>query len=316
MKDSAWRFLSWGLPIMLAVTFLLMGSGFDFDYVIPNRLVRLATICLGGVCIAFSSILFQTLAGNRILTPSIMGYEGIYLIFQVLLILILGTGSSILITANSNFFVSVVVMLLYSMAIHRWLFSGDRHDVFFLLLVGLVLTVVLGSFTQLIQYSISPGEFSIFQSYSLASFNRAQPEQLLISLVLVSAVCIAAWRVRAVLDVLLMGREQAISLGIDYQKVVRLLLGLIAVLVAISTSLVGPTAFMGIFVANMAYALARHPSHSFTLITGCAVAISVFLIAQMLVEHLFNYQTSVGLLINLFCGAYFFVLILKPRSAV
>ncbi|MEP1444962.1 MAG: iron chelate uptake ABC transporter family permease subunit [Paraglaciecola sp.] len=315
MKNIVWRILTLGLPVTLVMIFLFMDSGFDFEYVIPNRLLRLGTICLGGVCISFSSILFQTITGNRILTPSVMGYEGVYLILQALLVLTFGTASSLLISADMNFFISMVVMLLYSLVIHRWLFSGERHDVFFLLLVGLVLTVMLGSFTLLIQYSISPGEFSLFQSYSLASLNRARPEQLIASFALVSLVCVAVWNTRAVLDVLLMGREQAISLGVNYQKVVRIQLGLIAILVAVSTSLLGPTAFMGIFVANMAYLLAKRPTHQFTFVAASIIAISVFLLTQILVEHVFNYQTSVGLLINLFCGVYFFVLILKPRSA-
>lgn len=66
--------------------FLFLNSGLDFDDVIPNRLLRLATIVIAGICVAFSSIVFQTLVGNRILTPSIMGYEAIYLLWQVLLL--------------------------------------------------------------------------------------------------------------------------------------------------------------------------------------------------------------------------------------
>lgn len=316
MKSLPWRYLFWALPLILALAFVLLNSKLDFDYIIPNRLIRLAAIALGGVCIAFSSVLFQTLTGNRILTPAIMGYEGVYLMLQALLILIFSTSSSLLLNVTNNFIVSLAVMLLYSLVIHRWLFRGDRHNVFFLLLVGMVLTIVLGSFTQLIQYSVSPGEFSILQSYSLASFNRVTAEQLLVSLPLVCLACVAAWRSRATLDVLLVGREQAKSLGVDVQQVMRQQLALIALLVAVSTSLLGPTAFMGIFVANMAYLLARHPGHKFTLVSASGIAISVFLIAQLLVEHLFNYQASVGLLVNLLCGIYFFVFILQPRSTV
>ena len=51
------------------------GFGPDFGYVIPKRLVRLAAIVVGGVCVALSAIVFQTLVNNRILTPAIMGYE-------------------------------------------------------------------------------------------------------------------------------------------------------------------------------------------------------------------------------------------------
>lgn len=59
------------IVICLAVCFLFLNSGLDFDYVIPNRLLRLATIVIAGICVAFSSIVFQTLVGNRILTPQL-----------------------------------------------------------------------------------------------------------------------------------------------------------------------------------------------------------------------------------------------------
>ena len=79
--------------------------------------------------------------------------------------------------------------------------------------------------------------------------------------------------------------------------------------------LLGPTAFMGIFVANIAYAMARTSKHSVTLPMGCAIAIGIFIVAQLLVEHLFNYKTTVSILVNLVCGAYFLALMVRTRGS-
>ena len=305
----------WGGVVMLAIAFLFLRSGFDFDYIVPRRLGRLAAMMIGGVCIAWSSIAFQTLTGNRILTPAIMGYESIYLLLQALLILALGTQSLVLLGAHGNFLLSFLLMVGYSLAIHRWLFRDGRGNVHFLLLLGLVLTMVIGTFTQFVQLKISPGEFSVLQSFGQASFNKAEPGQLLASGLLVAGVCGAAVRTLPTLDVLALGREQAISLGVDYPRTVRLHLALIAALVAVSTSLLGPTAFMGIFVANTAYALARSYRHRDTLPMACAIAIGLFIFAQFLVEHVFNYRTTVGILVNLVCGVWFLGLMLRTRGA-
>lgn len=105
------------------------------------------------------------------------------------------------------------------------------------------------------------------------------------------------------------------SLGVDYRRSVRLHLALIAALVAVSTSLLGPTAFMGIFVANITYALARTFRHRVTLALGSVIAIGIFIVAQLLVEHVFNYKTTVGILVNLVCGGYFLVLMVRTRGA-
>ena len=304
----------WLAVPVLAVVFLFLGANLDLDYIIPKRLSRLAAIVIGGVCVAVSSIVFQTIAGNRILTPAVMGYEAVYLLLQSLLILAMGMHSVLLLGQNGNFVVSIALMLAYSWAIHYWLFRDGKNNVYFLLLLGFVLTMVITTFTQFIQLRISPGEFAILQGFSQASFNKAQPAQLLTSALLVGAACAAVLKTLPVLDVLALGREQAISLGIDYRRTVRLQLALIAVLVAVSTSLLGPTAFMGIFVANTTYALARTARHRVTLPLGCAIAITIFLAAQLLVEHVFNYRTTVGILVNLVCGAYFLALMVRTRG--
>ena len=288
-----WMF--WLAAAVLAGAFVFAGAGLDFGYVIPKRLVRLAAIAVGGVCVALSAIVFQTLAGNRILTPAILGYEAVYLLWQSLLLLLLGTEGLAALGVGGNFAVSIALMLGYSWALQRWLLRSGANDVYLLLLLGLVLTMVIGTFTQFVQLRISPGEFAVFQGLSHASFNRARPETLALSALAVAAVCLAA-------------------LGVDHARQVRRHLALIAVLVAVSTSLIGPTAFLGIFVAHIAYALAGSSRHRATLPLGCAVAIAIFLAAQLLVEHAFNYQTTVSILVNLVCGAYFLALVVRGRG--
>ncbi|GGY03582.1 iron chelate uptake ABC transporter family permease subunit [Paludibacterium paludis] len=315
MRRAVPGYAPWIVATALALTFLLVNSGFDVDYVIPGRLARLTAMLIGGVCIAWSSIVFQTLTGNRILTPAIMGYEAVYLLLQALLILIMGTQSVVLPGAGGHFALSVPLMLGYSACLHRGVFRDGANNVYFLLLLGLVLTMVIGAITQFVQLRISPGEFSVLQGFSQASFNRTEPGQLLGSAIIVALLVLAGLRTLPALDVLSLGREQAMSLGVDYRRTVRRHLALIAALVAVSTSLVGPTAFMGIFVANITYALAGTFRHRITLPVGCGTAISLFLLAQLAVEHVFNYRTTVGILVNLVCGAWFLALMVRTRGS-
>ncbi|MFU4936717.1 iron chelate uptake ABC transporter family permease subunit [Pseudomonas paraeruginosa] len=314
MTRMANRYGLWTLVIAAALMFIFMQSGLDFDYVIPKRLNRLATIVIGGICVAISSIIFQTIAGNRILTPAVMGYEAVYLLLQSLLTLIVGGHGLIAIGRNEGFFLSIAFMLAYSWVVHRYLFRDGKRNVYYLLLLGLVLTMLFSTIIQFVQLKISPGDFGIVQGFIYASFNRARPEQLVYAGGLVAAIAIVLAKTLPSLDVLALGREQSASLGLDYKRSVRLYLALTAALVAISTSLIGPTAFMGIFVANITYSLTRSTWHRLTLPTGCAVAIGIFIVAQLLVEHVFNYTTTVSILVNLVCGAYFLMLTVRTRG--
>lgn len=305
----------WMIVLVLAVIFIFMQSSLDFNYLIPKRLNRLVAIVIGGICIAWSSTVFQSITSNRILTPAIMGYESVYLFFQSLLIFFMGTQSLVKISSNMNFALSILLMLGYSRLIHRFLFLHHKNDVYTLLMLGLVLTIIISTFTQFIQLKVSPGEFSILLGFSQASFGKSEPSQLLVSIIILIIVSLVGYQNLLKLDVLSLGRDQAISLGIHYQRTVRLYLVLIAILVAISTSLLGPTAFMGIFVANMAYELTRTFQHRVLLSMGAAIAIGVFILAQLAVEHLFNYRTTISILVNLVCGTWFLLLMLRVRGS-
>ncbi|KXO11567.1 MULTISPECIES: iron chelate uptake ABC transporter family permease subunit [unclassified Moritella] len=300
--------------LLLSVAFIFVGSGFDFDYIIPKRLAKLAAIFIGGSCVATAAITFQTLAGNRVLTPSIMGYESIYLVFQALLLLFLGTGGIAMLGVVGNFFASMILILLYSLAIQYWVLQKFQRDMYQVLLIGFVLTMVLTTLAQFIQLRISPGEFSVFQGLSYASFDRATLATLLCAAGTLAAIAIMAKKCIRELDVVGLGRDQAMSLGLNDANYIPKYFALIAILVAVSISLIGPTAFMGIFVANIAYSLAGTSQHRVTLPIGCAVAIIVFIGAQLIVEHLFNYKTTVTILVNILCGGYFLATTMRARS--
>ncbi len=304
----------WGLVIILAIGFVLADIGLAFDYITPKRLLRLSAMAVGAICVTCSAIVFQTLVGNRVLTPAIMGYEAVYLFWQSLLLLLMGTQGIAMLGISGNFIISALLMLSYSWLIHHWLFKRTKNDVYLLLLLGLVLSMVIGTFSQFIQLRINPAEFMVFQGLSFASFNRVRPETLLYSVIALCFVVIALYKTRQVLDVMALGREQSISLGIHHAQYMRFYLALIAILVAISTSLIGPVGFMGIFIANLTYALINSHKHSLLFAMGSAIAMLLFLIAQLLVEHVFNYKTTVSILINLVCGLYFLMLMMRTRG--
>lgn len=308
--------LLWLFAFLLAAAFLFIGSGGDFDYIIPRRAVRLGAMAIGAVCVAFSTIAFQTMTENRILSPAIMGYEAVYLLLQAMLILAFGVSSASLLGEHGSFLIAVTILLVYSWLIRSVFMRDQRRNIYVLLLMGFVVTVALNNFTAFVQFAISPSEFALLYSHSQTSFTRPKPEQLAIAAALVTIAGALTWKALPTWDVLALGQDHALSLGIDYDAVTAKQLALIAVLVAVSTSLLGPTAFLGVFVANMAYLLARQHRHRQLLPLGTAIAMVVFLVAQLLVEHAFNYQTSVGILINLLCGGYFLLLLIRSEAAL
>ncbi|MYM58164.1 iron chelate uptake ABC transporter family permease subunit [Vibrio sp. OCN044] len=302
------------LVSMLSLTFVLANSGLDFNYIIPKRLIKLSAIIIGGSCVAISAVIFQTLADNRILTPSIMGYESIYLVWQALILLMAGAAGIAALGTLGNFAVSTLLILLYSFAIQHWVLNRFKQDMHQVLLIGFVITMVLTTLAQFIQLRISPGEFSIFQGLSYTSFERANPSTLLFAIGTVALLGMFAPKWARELDIIALGRDQATSLGLNHAHYIPKYFSIVAVLVAISTSLIGPTAFMGIFIANIAYRVCDRTRHTHILPIACCIATVMFLTAQLMVEHLFNYKTTISILVNVLCGGYFLFITLRARS--
>ncbi|GEN32931.1 hypothetical protein ADA01nite_03910 [Aneurinibacillus danicus] len=117
------------------------------------------------------------------------------------------------------------------------------------------------------------------------------------------------------LDVLSLGREQAINLGIDYDHVVKRLLIIIAILISIATALVGPITFLGLLVANVAYEFLKTYKHKYLIVGSIFISIIALLGGQLIVERVFTFSTTLSVIINFIGGVYFIYLLLRENKS-
>ena len=289
-------------------------TGENLDYVLSRRAIRLGTMLVVGFSVAYASLIFQTITNNRILTPSIMGYEAIFILFQTILVFIYGDKTFQVIAQEINFLYAVLLMVLFSLGMYFVLFGKERKNLFHLLLLGMVLGTVFLTLSQFLQVLLDPNKFSMVQQFMFVSFNKMNVHLLLVGgITLVATLCYLQAKLKY-LDILALGRDHAINLGLPYQKLVRQFLLIIALLVSVSTALVGPITFLGILVTNLSYALM--PTYRHRLLTWfCGILACIFLITgQFFVEHIFGFSTTVSIIINFIGGIYFVLLILKTQK--
>lgn len=299
------------ISIVLIYWFTLVGN--NPDYVLPKRATRLAAMALIACSIGYSSVVFQTITNNRILTPSIMGFEAVFILFQAFIVFLYGDKTFQVIEQQTNFILSVVLMFGFALVLYFTLFRKRQVHVYFLLLVGLILGAVFKSMTSFLELVIDPNEFAFVQRYLFASFNNINTNLLGISAIALFISLLIGTRILHKLDVLLLGKEQAITLGINYQRLVQISLLLIAIQVSISTALVGPITFLGILIANLSYEFIPSYKHKYTILGASLFGIILVVGGQYLVEHLFNMNTTISILINFVGGVYFIFLLLKSR---
>ena len=301
---------------MIAVVFIMLFifSGLNarnYAYNLSKRIPKIIAICVTGGAIAFSSIIFQTITNNRILTPSILGLDSIYTFGQTLCVYLFGIESIMMTNKNVNFFVSVLIMLLGTLLLYKFVFKKGGN-VFVLLLVGTVIGTLFRSMSSFMQVLIDPNDFIALQSKMYASFTNINTDILIIALVLICGIFIFTYKDIKKLDVMNLGREIAINLGINHGK--KLLL-VVAVLVSISTALVGPITFLGLLVVNLSYQFFKTYKHSYLITGSVLISIIALVGGQFIVERILNFSTTVSIIINFIGGLYFIYLLLKEAKS-
>ena len=302
--------------ICMAAFYLLVGLDYEiFQYQFQSRLRKLVLILIVGGAIGESVVIFQAITTNRLLTPSIMGLDSVYLFVKVLPVFLVGTQAAVVTNVYLNFFVTLIAMVLFSLLLFEGMFKLGNFSVYFILLVGVILGTFFRSITSFIQLIMDPESFLAVQSAMFASFEASNSKLVLISTCLLLVLIVITVILRPYLDVLLLGRAQAINLGVSYETMTRLLLILVALLVSISTALVGPVTFLGLLTVNLAHELMKTYEHKYILPATILISwISLFL-AQWVVENLFEATTEFSLIIDLIGGSYFIYLLVKRRSA-
>ncbi|MGI2328809.1 iron chelate uptake ABC transporter family permease subunit [Planococcus sp. YIM B11945] len=315
MRDLHKLMILIGLAVLACGLYLFHDLNGSFDYALPRRGVKVFAMVLTGVAIAYATVVFQTITHNRILTPSIMGLDSLYMLLQTLLIFFLGSDHVTIINKQVNFILSIGVMVVFALLFYQFLFKKGDKPIYFLLLVGIICGTFFSSISTFLQVLIDPNEFQIVQDRMFASFNNVNADLVWTSLIVIGALVIYAWRHNNSLDVLSLGRDTAVNLGVNYDYLVKFMLVLAAMLIAVATALVGPITFFGLIVANLSYQFFKSYKHS-TIIFG-AIVISVIALVggQWVVERIFTFNTTLSVIVNFIGGIYFIYLLLKESRS-
>lgn len=303
------------LALALVISFLFIGvNSVNFKYALYRRIPKIYAMILTGGAIGFSSLIFQTVTNNRILTPSILGIDSLYVLLQTSVVFLLGSSSVIMSNGNINFIITIASMLLFSSLIYKFIFKKGSKNIFTLLLVGVVCGTLFESLTTFMQVLIDPVEFQVVQDKMQASFNNINTDLLLVSSIVI-IVCIGyVYDYLKILDVMSLGRDEAINLGVDYDKMVKRMLIVVVLLTSVATALVGPITFLGLLVVNIARQLISTYKHSNLGVATILISIVALIGGQLLVEQLMNFGVSVSVIINFVGGIYFIYLVMKERN--
>ncbi|MBD7916257.1 iron chelate uptake ABC transporter family permease subunit [Clostridium sp. Sa3CUN1] len=298
--------------LTLYVVWGLTAKNYRFN--LSLRIPKVLGILIAGGTISVASILFQTITNNRIITPSVIGLDSLYSLVQTVVVFVFGSTSIFMVNKTINFLMSGTLMVLLSMILFKVVLKKGENNIFFLLLVGTVVGTLFRSMSSFMQVLIDPNEFDALQTKLYASFSLVNTKIIVVSILILIIIAFVLFRSFNNLDVMSLGREQAINLGVNYDKFSKKILIIVAILVSLSTALVGPITFLGILVVNLTYEITKTYKHSVLLIVGTLISIIALVGGQFLVERVFVFNTTISIIINFIGGIYFINLLLRESK--
>lgn len=306
------------LFILAAALYMTVGVKFEnqklFEYSMKIRTPKLIAMMITAYAIGSAAIIFQSIINNTIVTPCLLGMDALYTMIHTILVFILGSGSALVVNANCSFLIDLVIMGVTATIIYSYLFKKTKHNVLYVLLIGTVLTSLFSSIQSTMTRIMDPNEYDTLLTTLVASFSNVNSEIMILSITVLLIVAIALRKELYILDVLTLGKEQAINLGVDYDASIRKLLLGVTLYIAVATAMVGPLAFLGLIIANLSRQLLRTYRHT-QLISGSVLFGMIILIGgQLIVEKIFVYAIPVSVFITLFGGMYFLYLLLRRRT--
>ena len=305
------------LAVVAAAAYMLVEVNFNnerlFFYALKLRTPKLIVMVITAFVIGGASLVFQSVINNTIVTPCLLGMNSLYTLIHTAVVFCAGSTSVLANNANLSFAVDLVIMGITATVIYGWLFKKTNYNVLYVLLIGTVLTSFFSSIQSTLTRVMDPNEYDNLLSTLVASFSNVNSEIILFSVVVLGVLIFVLRKDLALLDVITLGRQQAVNLGVDYDRTIRRLLLGVTLCIAVATAMVGPISFLGLIIANLSRQLLQTFRHG-QLILGSALFGTIVLVAgQLIVEHIFTYSIPVSVFITVGGGIYFLYLLLTRR---
>lgn len=278
-------------------------------YTLQRRFIKIVAIWLCSYLATSATVYFQIVSQNQILTPSILGFERLYLLIQVVVVFV----SQSLLPPKFNFLVSVSLMVLLGTGFYGLILSRINKDFHALLLLGVVIGALLSSVTSTLKMMMDANEFSIVQAQSYASFNGVNTSVLALTVVLLVPVIVLIRSFKTEFDVVALGTNYAHNLGINMNKFQIKTLVIVSCFSALSTALVGPVGFLGLISSHISRLCVKNHSTQGIIEFGTMFIGVLLVVSQLLFEHVLHLNTSVSVILNILGGITFVVLLLKEN---
>lgn len=307
------------LAVLMAMGLILYNnpvpvSSPSFKPVLKRRMVAVVAMLITSICQSYATISFQTVTNNRLITPSILGFEALYSVIHTSIIFFLGINALQSFSGPWSFYIQIFIMTLMALLLYGWLLGEKRNSVEILLLVGVILGIGLRSVGAFMRRLLTPSEFDVLQARLFASVNNADSRYFPVAIPLVIGVVFLLILQSKKLNLISLGRDTAVNLGENHKRFTKYILTLISILISVSTALVGPLTFLGFLVSTITIQIVKTYDHRYILPFAAILSFLILAASYFFMYHVFNTQGVVSIIIELFGGIAFLILLFSKGN--
>lgn len=318
-RSNRYKLITLIILVVLSITlYMIINVNFSnpklMNYAIKLRSTKVMAMLLTAIAIGCASMVFQSIINNKIVTPCLLGMNALYTLIHTAVVFFLGSGSLLARNANLSFLTDLFLMGIVATFIYSYIFRKTKYNVLYVLLIGTVLSSFFSSIQSTLVRVMDPNEYETLLATLVASFSNINSEILVLAAILMIGIAFALRKELAVLDVITMGREQAINLGVDYDDTIKKLLLGVVLYISIATAMVGPISFLGLIVANLARQFLKTYRHTQLILGAALIGMVLLIFGQLIVEQVYTYTMPISVFITVGGGFYFLYLLLRKKG--
>lgn len=273
------------------------------------RLPRIFVSILVGGALAVSGCTMQSILKNPIADSSIIGISSGASLGAVLAI---ATGLSTQYIFAMPIF-SIFFSLLVSSLVYRISVMRGRTDNLLLILSGIAISSFVSAISSLILTNLMESQIREYVFWSVGSLSGRRWEHFFLGLAPISILSLVLFYYGKELNILLLGDEEAKSLGINVAFMRKKILVMVAILTAMSVCISGNIGFIGLVIPHVLRRIIGPDNRK--LLKASFLAGAFFLNLSDLISRLVlsPAEISVGIITALIGAPYFVYLIIKFR---
>ncbi|NFH89421.1 iron ABC transporter permease [Clostridium botulinum] len=277
--------------------------------------IRFPRVLLGAICgagLAICGVFMQCVTKNPIAEPYILGISSGASCGAVFVIVLGGMSSIGINSVGAGAFVGSLISGILVFAIGTQM--GKTTSTTRLVLSGMAISTIFSALTNLLIYSAensNQAKSALF--WTVGSLGGAKWEVLLFPFIILVVVMIGALVMSKSLDILLLGDDSAIILGINIKLIKSIILILATLLTSALVSITGAIGFIGLVVPHICRTITG--SDHKKLIALSSLIGAIFLIASDIIARgLFPpIEIPIGIITSLVGGPFFLYLISKKN---